>query len=265
MRALMYFRQMKNLYLVLCLLVAANTLAQKKETNQNSMTVIVHTPTNDLDNSLNFYKRLEYKVVSEKEPTLLTNGKALLEINPDRFARAGLKMYKDSWAEELHGLEELTTIHKTEAGYLINDLNGCWIYLIEGKMALEVELADTSFGLTGNFMGLSLESAEMLKSTKVWQILGFKITMGTPEKGFVIMANDDGFGVSLMKPMMCPHLFFNPSMTFFNGENNLGIIEKIRKANIPIAEEITHFNKAGIVDNIIIRDPGGYGFFIFSD
>jgi len=71
--------------------------------------------------------------------------------------------------------------------------------------------------------------------------------------------------VSFMQPNSCPHLFFNPSMTYFNGKNNLPIIAKIREAGIPITEEITHFNQEGIVDNIIIRDPGGYGFFIFSD
>ncbi len=54
-------------------------------------------------------------------------------------------------------------------------------------------------------------------------------------------------------------------MTFFNGKDNLNLIAKIREAGIPITEEITHFNKENIVDNIIIRDPGGYGFFIFSD
>ena len=43
------------------------------------------------------------------------------------------------------------------------------------------------------------------------------------------------------------------------------IIEGVRTANIDITEEISHFNPDGIVDNIIIRDPGGLGFFIFSD
>ena len=54
-------------------------------------------------------------------------------------------------------------------------------------------------------------------------------------------------------------------MTYFNGQKNLAIIEEIRELNIPIAEEITYFNSEGTVDNIIIRDPGGYGFFIFND
>lgn len=48
-------------------------------------------------------------------------------------------------------------------------------------------------------------------------------------------------------------------------KSNLAIIQKIRDLQIPITEEITHFNKEGIVDNIIIRDPGGLGFFIFND
>ena len=54
-------------------------------------------------------------------------------------------------------------------------------------------------------------------------------------------------------------------MTYFNGGNNLAVIQDIREAGIPITEEITQFNDRGEVDNVIIRDPGGYGFFIFND
>ena len=43
------------------------------------------------------------------------------------------------------------------------------------------------------------------------------------------------------------------------------LIQKIRDLKIPITEEITVFNDQGVVDNIIIRDPGGLGFFIFND
>ena len=63
----------------------------------------------------------------------------------------------------------------------------------------------------------------------------------------------------------CPHLFFNPSLTYFNSGRNPEVIAGIRAAGIPISEEITIFNKEGRVDNIIIRDPGGYGFFLFND
>ena len=33
----------------------------------------------------------------------------------------------------------------------------------------------------------------------------------------------------------------------------------------PITEEITCFNSEGIADNVVLRDPGGTGFFIFND
>jgi hypothetical protein len=62
-----------------------------------------------------------------------------------------------------------------------------------------------------------------------------------------------------------PHLFFNPSLTYFNGKNNLAVIESLRESGIPLAQEITHFNDKGIVDNVILQDAGGLGIFVFSD
>jgi hypothetical protein len=121
-------------------------------------------------------------------------------------------------------------------------------------------------GITGNFAGLSIETTEMERSVEFWSALGYAITMGEASKGWVSLEADGCPGISLMKSMMCPHLFFNPSLTYFNGkEGNPKVIEAVRKEGIPITEEITHFNKEGLVDNIIIRDPGGLGFFLFND
>ncbi|MCB9222581.1 MAG: hypothetical protein R2780_13165 [Crocinitomicaceae bacterium] len=256
--------KIKFILLTLVLLVSFLGSTQTDSPEQRT-TVVIHTPTPSLKNSLSFYKKLEYKVISEANPTLITDGKNLLEINADRKARAGLKMYRKSWTEEVEKLKPLTTVYEVENGYLLNDLNGCWIYLINDEFKLDYPLADSATAVTGNFMGLSLESANMARSLEIWTILGFSTIMGSAESGFIIIQNAEGFSLSMMKPLLCPHLFFNPSMTFFNGKNNLNIIKKIRKLGIPITEEITVFNKEGIVDNIIIRDPGGYGFFIFSD
>ncbi len=247
------------------LMLCSIHLYASQESNETAMTVIVHTPTNHLEQSLGFYKKLQYKNLTEENANILTDGHAIIEINPDRYARAGLKIYKQSWAKEIVALEKLTTVHKLAEGHLVNDFNGCWIYLMEGEMNPAPDLAGKSTGLTGNFQGMSLESSDMARSVEVWEALGFSIKMGTVENGFLLLDNQEGFTISLMKPQTCPHLFFNPSLTFFNGENNIKVIENIRKAGIQIAEEITHFNKEGIVDNIIIRDPGGLGFFIFSD
>ncbi len=226
---------------------------------------IIHTPANHLTESVSFYQKLEFEVLSASSPTLVSDGKVVIEINPDRYARAGVKMYAPSWEKMVPLLEEHTAVSKTDEGYLLSDLSGVWIYLVEGNNPHQSLLQEISTSVLGNCAGLSLETTDFVRSLAIWKILGFTKITGTIEQGWVSCQNDDEMTISIMKPNTCPHLFFNPSLTYFNGENNLSIIDKIRALNIPITEEITFFNKEGIVDNIIIRDPGGYGFFLFSD
>ncbi|MEM7107993.1 MAG: hypothetical protein AAF519_07190 [Bacteroidota bacterium] len=227
--------------------------------------VTIHTPTSDLDKSIDFYKTLNYRLVRPSNPCLFNDSNTLIEVNPDRYARAGIKMYKSSWVKEVQGLKEVTELFNIDRGYLLNDANGCWIYLIEEDFEFPADQPDINAALTGNFVGLSLESANIQKSFSIWQHLGFEIIQGDISTSYMTLSNADEFKVSLMKPLTCPHLFFNPSMTFFNGDRNMEVIAEIRASKIPITEEITYFNEEGLVDNIIIKDPGGYGFFIFND
>lgn len=238
---------------------------QVKIQNQPSvfMQGLIHTPTPHLSSSIDFYLKLGFSQISEK-PICLTDGKAFVEINPDRYSRSGFKFYKESWKVEIDKLKSITEAVPIKDGYLISDGNGVWIYLIEGIPEIELSEKEASFSVLGNYMGISLESIDPKKSFEIYLSMGFKLVFGNLEGSYFSLANH-GFTITLMKALSCPHLFFNPSLTYFNGKNNPEIISKIRTLKIPITEEITHFNKEGIVDNIIIRDPGGLGFFIFND
>lgn len=229
------------------------------------MQAIAHTPTNKLENSIDFYQKLGFKKIDAKKAVLFTDGKLVIEINPERYARAGIKLFKSSWTVEVEKLGSLASVNIIPNGYLLSDASGVWIYLIEGEPTWIAETAASSFSALGNYSGLSLETTDMKRSGAIYEALGFTIAMGNYEQPYMSF-DFNGFGVSLMKPNICPHLFFNPSFTYFNGkEGNPMVIEKVRALQIQMAEEITHFNKEGIVDNIIIRDPGGYGFFLFND
>lgn len=229
------------------------------------MQSLIHTPTIKLDNSLSFYKQLGFKLLTDKAQTLVTDGKTVIELNPDRFARAGVKLYNNSWTKEVTKLKKLTSVHKTSNGFLLADPSGVWIYLISGELKIKYKPVKESFSVLGNYAGISLESADIARSVAVWKALGFK-TSGSIEQGWIACKNEDELVVNIMSPLMCPHLFFNPSLTYFNGkENNPKVIKRLRELNIPITEAITHFNDKGVADNVIIRDPGGYGFFIFND
>ena len=70
----------------------------------SKITATIQTCTGDLIASKNFYKKLGYKALSEENPILFTDGKMLLEINPNRIARVGLKLYKENWQSEIEKL-----------------------------------------------------------------------------------------------------------------------------------------------------------------
>lgn len=230
------------------------------------MKALITTPTPSLENSLEFYSRLEFTVLSleESNQAIVSDGMVHIQIDSIRTARAGIKFYKENWADIVDQLKTLTPVHKLENGWLLADASGSWIYLIHGEYPLN-DLPELPQSVLGNYAGLSLEVISIERAMPVWQALGFQMNMGSPEQGWITMQNEDDVTISLMNPLACPHLFFNPSLTYFNSGNNLENIQKIREAGIEITEEITAFNTEGIADNVILRDPGGYGFFIFND
>ncbi len=231
----------------------------------SKITAVVQTCTGDLTASKAYYQQLDFELLSADKPTLFTDGKFLLEINPENTARTGLKLYQTNWQETVAALNKITKVVEITGGYLVSDPNGVKVYLMNGELDREVTLPGESKAIPGNFAGLSIEAVDIERTIQFWELLDYKKTMGSIEQGWVAFDNGTNVGISIMKPLACPHLFFNPGLTFFNGGKNLPIIEKIKAAGIPIAEEITVFNKEGIVDNVILCDPGGLGFFVFND
>ena len=61
------------------------------------MNSIIQTPTPNLEQSLDFYKKLNFEKLPAASGNFVTDGKVVIEINPDGFARAGVKLFKNSW------------------------------------------------------------------------------------------------------------------------------------------------------------------------
>ncbi len=229
------------------------------------MNTIIQTPTPNLTDSLSFYETLGFKKIANGVHPLMSDGQVLIEINPNHFARAGVKLFAEDWKDRANQIAGITEVIEIRNGYLVSDPSNTWIYLLEEAPPEDWALPPLSPSVLGKFAGLSLEVVAANLAYKIWKTLGFNHVTGNINQGWVTLTNEEGFSVSLMKPNCCPHLFFNPSLTYFNGGDNIAHIEKIRSLSIPITEEITQFNDEGIVDNIIIRDPGGLGCFVFND
>lgn len=224
---------------------------------------VIQTPTPNLEASKSYYQKLAFTQIDSDHGVFFSDGKVVVEINPERFARPGIKLFNSDWNKSLQNIQRFCKPHPIEGGHIVSDPSGTWIYLIDGNGLSFKNEAESS--ILGNYMGVSLEVVDMKAAHSFWQALGFETTMGSAEQGWLGMKDQHGTGISLMKPMSCPHLFYNPSLTYFNGKNNLDVIAKIRESGVLFIEEITQFNAEGVVDNVILRDPGGLGFFVFSD
>jgi len=227
------------------------------------MQTILQTPTPDLPQSLHFYQQLNFQLLPTSSK-IVTDGQVNILINPDRFARLGILLYQKDWSTTIEELKKQFTLIEQSNSYLLSAPSGVQVHLINEESVIKAP-KETSSAITGQFAGISLETIDLNQSIHFWQSIGYTIQSGSRDQGWLTLSNGSGVDISLMKAGSCPHLFFNPSLTYFNGAKNLAIIKQLKTLQVPITEEITHFNKEGIVDNIIIRDPGGLGFFLFND
>lgn len=227
------------------------------------MQLLYQTPTPDLSRSKKYFSDLNFEWHKVGDTHLACDNQVTLLISDDRKIRPGICMIKKSWTEELDALRVFAKVHSKDNNYFLADPSGCWIQLKE-EDSIPVPRSQKKC-LLGNFAGLSLETMDIVLSARIFACLGFDHTMGAIDKGWGSYSDQHGNTISLMAPFACPHLFLNPSLTFFNGKANPKIIREVRDRAIPIMEELTVFNKEGIVDNIILNEPGGYGFFVFND
>lgn len=191
----------------------------------------------------------------------VTDGQVVIDINPDRTARTEICL-SGEWETVVDGLRLDHVVIEKEGNWTVSDPAGVRVRLEAGE---GLEIAGEPKSVLGGFAGISIEAIEFERTLGFYRALGFEVSQGGHEQGWVSLARDNCFGVSIMRSGMCPHLFPAPGLTYFNSGKNLENIDRIRKAGVAILEEISCFNEQGIVDNVILRDPGGTGFFVFND
>lgn len=209
------------------------------------MNACIQTPVANLESTLNWYRAAKFVESTHNETTYFTDGAVLIRVNPAPTARPGIVLFgqDDSKAP------------------LTASPSGVWVYR-EPTAAPSQPPADNS--LFGTCKGVSIEAMDPVAEASFWSGLGFELRAGDPENGWASYSGH-GMGLSIMGPNFCPHLFYNPGLTFFNSGQNLEVIANLREAGIELTQELTCFNDNGEVDNAVVRDPAGLGFFVFND
>lgn len=229
------------------------------------MQAFIQSPARDLQKSKKFYENLGFVVIQNDEGCFATDGVSVLKLNTDAYARPGLILYIENCSNIIEQLKKHFPVIENKDSFQFVEFSGTVIYLQKQPLYAINFQEGVGASVLGNNSGVSLETPSIAASMEIWQLLGFSLIQGSADAGWVTLQNAEGVNISLMALNTCPHLFHNPSLTFFNGKNNNAIINIIRDLNIEIDEEVVVFNKNCEVDNVVLRDPGGVGFFVFND
>ncbi len=229
--------------------------------------VYIHAAAPRHHDSHDFYKKMGFvNRFSNESITVFSDSQMDIIIRHHASARHGFTVY----ADDLDPLLASIPFAKFEldGGVLIADPNGvkCWLYNANDHPELLADKPENKNRM-GTCYGAGIESVHFDASIAFYAYLGYKPTsVVTDQSQYITLSREDGIDITLYKPGICPHAFYNPSLTYFNGkEGNKRVIEDLRKSGITFREEITLFNEEGLVDNIIVSDPAAFHSFIFND
>lgn len=225
------------------------------------MKLIVQIAAQNKTRCQEFYKSLDFELKQlDENRSVAYDSQFEILMNHSTNARLNLQLFPDDYDSYIQKFEEKK---ENDSGALILCPSG--VQLQVNKKQIKHHQSENKT-LLGTYYGAGIECFDLNKSLAFWNKLGFEKIMGGLEAGFIVLKADEHATITLYSQNSCKHQFFNPSITFFNGkEGNPKVIEKIREKGIFISEEITIFNDKGIVDNIIVGDPGGLHFFLFND
>ena len=204
--------------------------------------LLLESPLIKKEESITFYTKLGFDVDYTNGVYLAKENRFGIVLNPDKNSSVALRIYG----------RKKTTSFVSPSGVLIRLFNHECPFALGEKSSI-----------LGNYSGISLETNSLRDSFLFWQELGFEGNY-SPSPGWIELSNK-GQQLSIQKAKLCPHVFHNPSVSFFNGQKNKKIIHKIKQVELPIEEEVRFSSQEEVAQNIILKDPGGIGFFIFND
>ena len=194
---------------------------------------------------------------------LMTDGAALIDVDPEPRARAGVRVWREALSAAAGETLELCGAAAFEGGHLVSAPSGVPVWVMDAP-GPDLELAPRGEVL-GSYAGVSLETPSLARSLAFWGgLLGYQVAAGGADQGWVTLRRPEMVDLSLMGPLACPHSFANPSFTYFNGGRNPEVLDAIRTRGVEIFEEVGAKDGAP-AENVILREPGGVGFFVFND
>lgn len=219
------------------------------------MSLIFHSKVLDKKEALDYYENLNFKIHIQEERTFALCTGLVIELSDHPKLRSGLTWIGSASKAPGFKRKQINDLD------LISDPDGVLIYF----QPCELTSVGDKTSKLGAFSGISLECFDLRVSQAFYQQLGYRRSMGSIDAGWITLSLEGAMDLSLMQIGSCPHHFINPSLTFFNGNQNLDIIDQLESDGIPILERLSIFSRDHSIDNVVLATPGNLGIFVFND
>lgn len=228
--------------------------------------VIINSAAQNINRVSAFYDKIGFKNALNNQ-IYVTDNQSVIKLNSSNSTRVCIELYTDNSPKIRELL--MPSIFEKDSSYVTSDPNGVLIDVFDIADYPNLTFPDNSdTSLLGNYAGIGIETLKMKESVDFYVMLGYNSPGElNGSESYLTLQNDELPPLTLFKMGMCPHSFYNPSLTFFNGkEQNPILIKKMKELGITFTEEVTVFSKDSTqLENVIVEDGGGLHFFVFND
>lgn len=207
-----------------------------------------------------FLDMLGFTVMASDDPsTLLTDGNLYFDLRRAKKNATMLSYCVNDIAnavEMAHNLE-IDIAEQSPHHAILREPNGLMILLAGPEVvSLNVrEIAPPS--IAGTLDELSLETDNMERSILWWQNVGFKVL--TRQQTWCTL-DDGNIKIGLYDKGICPHVFRNPSLTYFESDM-AERIARLKKRGMTFAQEE---KEIGMKGHAVAESPDGQYIFLFT-
>lgn len=231
-------------------------------------TLVLNIPTGNAAETEAFFGQLNFEKANSTLGTLLTDGKISVRPDEKNQYKAGLLLPSNNLNELVSELKnqnmafEMQLENEAISAVSVTETNTfSFTYLPSSIFKTVPKTTEKPLSVCGSLCEISLKTTQFAETVKFWQKLGFGISMGKIEEEKFVTLTHDNITLGIYNPAVCPHVFNNPALTYFE-LNSAEIIANLKTKGVTFRQEFP--DKEGQVKEAILESPEGVHIFIFE-
>lgn len=230
--------------------------------------LLLHLPVQNLKTNREFYEKIGFESQQINNGLVVNDGKISILLTEKDQLPAGIIYSSENLQETYRKLQsknffpQKISLKNQQQAISITDPTGFSLIYVTPEFT--ETLPETTKNLItpcGKLYEISLKTGQFAETVAFWQQAGFSLQMGKPEEEKFVMLSDAMYTIGIYNPAVCPHVFNNHALTYFELDM-AARIQELKSKGITFRQELP--NPEGIVEEAILESPEGQHLFLFK-